>query len=354
MKVLAGNISTILLLLTLAAWPTSEARADTAAELIEQARQYDCGYSAGPDASQARALETYRRALAAQPQPPQRLHILFRMAQLHSCAYRIEKGETPNYPEALRLYQQIVASYSPEEPLVLQATTAAADCLVSLGRFDEALHWSRQALKADTKILEERIKVLEEGLGGPDHAPAGADTGVPPAEPGALRRTLQQMQRTQCAAVDQIAYAALQVSPLLARIQLRTLAEQHAGTCIAQRARQLLERHADQMSDVLALSETLPPAADTSILQSAVPSASLAPRPGDVGLPAATPAAPAPQGPATPGPGANDKPLAERVPTRWPRGPPLTRTQRVMATVAGLALIVLATRRFLRGSLRKE
>jgi tetratricopeptide (TPR) repeat protein len=353
MKVLTGSILTILVLVTLAPWPTSEARADTAAELIEQARQYDCGYSAGPDAGQRQALETYRRALAAQPEPPQRLHILFRMAQLHSCAYRIEKGETPNYAEALRLYQQIVASYSPEEPLVLQATTAAADCLVSLGRFDEALHWSRQALKPDTKMLEERIKALEE-KGGPDHAPAGTDTGVPPADPGALRRTLRQMQRTQCAAVDQIAYAALQVSPLLAQIQLRTIAEQHAGTCIARRARQLLERHADQMSDVLALSETLPPAADTSILQSAAPSASLAPRPGDVGLPAATPAAPAPQGAATPGPGPNDKPLAERVPARWPRGPPLTRTQRVMATVAGLALIVLATRRFLRGSLRKE
>jgi hypothetical protein len=297
-------------------------------------------------------LELYQQALAAEPDRQQRLHVLFRMAQLQSCAYRVENGETPNYPQAIRLYQQILASYPAEEPLVLQATTGVADCYVSVRRFDEALYWSRKALTADTKVLEERLKALENG-DGPDHAQVPAGNEQPPADPDALRRTLRQMQRTQCAAVDQIAYAATQVSSLWAETQLKAIEEQYAGTSIARRARELLERNADQVSDALAPSRHLPPASEGSTFQSAVPAASTSPRTGAAGLPASLPTTPSLGAGGTLGPGRAERPLAEQIPSRSPRGPPLTRTWRVIAGVAGLALAVLAARRLLRGSLRK-
>lgn len=331
-----------------------EAAAQIATEFIEQAKQYDCGYTAGPDASQHKALEIYHQALAATPNPQQRLHILFRMAQLQSCAYRAEKGEKPDRRKAIGLYQQIITAYPLEEPLVLQAMTATADCFTALGQFDQALRWSRKALEVNTRLWEDQIKALEaEEPGRHDHAPDGATDDEPPVDPTPLRRTLRQIHRTQRAAVEQIAYAAMQVDPLWAETQLKSLEEQYAGTRIAERARELLERNAEKVADALAPSRHLPMGPDAPTLQSAAPSASTAPDSNDMGLPAPAPAVlPAATGGA-PGPGRADRPAPEQVPSHSPRGPPLARFPRVMVGVAGLVLMVLAARWLIRGSLRK-
>ena len=41
-------VPTLIAILVLAMMPAQAGAAETAAELIEQARQYDCGYTAGP------------------------------------------------------------------------------------------------------------------------------------------------------------------------------------------------------------------------------------------------------------------------------------------------------------------
>ncbi len=344
----------LLVLALLTAWSTGEAAAETAAELIEQAKQYDCGYTAGPDASQSKALEVYHQALAAEPNPQQRLQILFRMAQLHSCAYRAEKGEKPDRPKAIGLYQQIITSYPSEEPLVVQAMTAMADCFTVLGQFDQALHWSRKALAVNTKVWDDEVTALEaEEQGRHDHAPDGTTDDEPPVDPAPLRRTLRQIHRTQRAAVDQIAYAAVQVDPLWAESHLKSLEEQYAGTGIAQRARELLERNADKVADALAPSRHLPMGPDAPTLQSAVPSASATPDSNNTGLPAPAPAALAAARGGAPGPGRADRLAPKQVRYRSPRGPPLARLPRVMVGAAGLVLMVLAARWLVRGSLRK-
>ena len=213
-----------LLVFSFLAGPVSPLRAQTAAELLEQARQFDCGYTAGPETSQRQALDLYQQALHASPDASQRLQILFRMAQLHSSAYLVHKGEGPNYAQAIVLYEQILATYSPEEPVVVQSMTALADCFINLRRFDEALHWSKKTLAIDTQALEAKIKAWETqdpARHDHGHTPPAADQAL--VNPVELQRILRQVQGSQCAAVDQIAGAALRISPLLAQAELQAI-----------------------------------------------------------------------------------------------------------------------------------
>ncbi len=302
------------------------------------------GYTAGPEASQGKALDVYRQALAADPDSSQRLQILFRMAQLQSCAYRVQNGEAPDYPQALRLYEEIVATYSREEPLVLQATTAVADCLISLRRFDEALPWSRRALQANTKALEDQIRALEEPVVRAGHARGEGGAGEPPVDPVALRRRLRQMQQTQCAAVEQIAYAALQSGSLWAEAQLRSIEEQYAGTCMARRARELIDRNADQVSDALAPSRHIPLAPEAPMLQSPVAGVSLTPSPDEASLSGSLATEPPPTTGLALAPGQTRGTPREPIASRPPRGPPRTHIGYIVIGAAGLLIAVLAAR----------
>ncbi|NIP52252.1 MAG: hypothetical protein GWN76_02295, partial [candidate division Zixibacteria bacterium] len=78
-------------------------------------------YTLGPEASQKKALSLYQSALAADPDKKQRLHILYRMAQLNGSAYQLEKGEKPDFQKAIKLYKEIINSYPEDEPLVYKA-----------------------------------------------------------------------------------------------------------------------------------------------------------------------------------------------------------------------------------------
>jgi tetratricopeptide (TPR) repeat protein len=344
---LRHGVAALGLVIWLVAAPADAVRAEAAAELIEQARQYDCGYTASPEASQRKALDIYRQALAANPDPPQRLQILFRMAQLQSCAYRVQNGEAPNYPQALRLYEEIVATYSSQEPLVLQATTAVADCLISLRRFDEALPWSRRALQANTKALEDQIKALEEPADREGRAAHTAGRDEPGLDSETLRRRLRQMRQTQCAAVDQIAYAAEQTSFLWAEGQLKSIEEQYAGTPVARRARALLDRNADRVSDALAPSRHIPLAPEAPMLQSPVAGVSVTPGSDEASLSGSLATEPpATAGPA-PAPGQTGSTHREPMASRAPRGPPRTRVGYIVTGAAGLLIAVLAARWFL-------
>ena len=83
--------------------------AETAGELIAQAHKHDNMYTLGPEASQQKALSFYESALAAEPDEKQRLHILYRMAQLCGSSYDLSKGEKPDFHKANRTFWTIVS-----------------------------------------------------------------------------------------------------------------------------------------------------------------------------------------------------------------------------------------------------
>lgn len=70
-------------------------------DFIRQAHQYDNMYALGPQTSQQAALRLYEQALTTEPDDQQRLHILYRMAQLNGSAYQLEKGEKPDFHRAI-------------------------------------------------------------------------------------------------------------------------------------------------------------------------------------------------------------------------------------------------------------
>jgi hypothetical protein len=339
------------LAICIVAWSAATLWAQTAAELIEQARRYDCGYSAGPDASQVRARDLYQQALAADPDPQQRLHILFRLGQLHSSAYQASNGEKPDYPQAIAFYERIIATCPPQEPLVIRSMAALADCLIIQGRFVDALHWSKKVLEVDPKPWQDRLQALETPR--PEHTPDAARS-TPPADPYPLRQTLRQIELAQRGAVDQVANAALGLGPVWVESQLQSLVRRYPGTGIEKRARELLHRYANVIHDGLAPNEHLPLTSETSVLQSAGPVNSSTPDSNGAGLSlSATAQAPPPGGWAV-GSGQTAGTPQEQNPSRSPRGPPRRHSWHIIVCAAGLVLLlVLAARGLLRRSVRK-
>jgi hypothetical protein len=327
------------------AWPGATLRAETAAELIERARQYDCGYTAGPDASQTKAREIYQQALAADPDPQQHLHILFRLAQLHSSAYLARNGEKPDYPQAITYYERIIATYPAREPLVIRSMAALADCFITQRRFLDALPWSKKVLEVETQLWQEHLQALEAAE--PRHA--DGTQGIPPADLHPLPH-IEQMQR---AAVDQVANAALGLGPPWMESQLRSLARRYPATVIEKRARELLDRHANAVADDLMPSQPLPPMSEMPVLQSAGPAGSPAPDSGQAGLGLSSVTGAPPAAGLAVGPGQTAGAPREESPSRSPRGPPRTPLRHVIACAAGLLLMVLIAQRLLRGSVRK-
>ena len=221
-------------------------------ELIEQAHRYDRAYNAGPEADRQQAIQHYQAALGADPTREERLHALFRLAQLHGVCYQAAKGEKPDYRKAISLYGQIVAAYPPEDPTVLRAMIGLCDHHTSLGQYEEALQWSKKVVQVDTSKLEEQLRAAEEASDFADQDPPPEPNAVAglTREYGGLRRIQRQIELCKQAAVDQIAYTMRLVDPLLAQVELKRLIREHEGTRIADRAQRRLDESIDRMSEV--------------------------------------------------------------------------------------------------------
>jgi tetratricopeptide (TPR) repeat protein len=155
---------TLLKLLTVLLFVTATLKADEpdkVAELIRQAHKHDNMYTLGPEASQQKALSFYQSALAAEPDKKQRLHILYRMAQLNGSAYQLEKGEKPDFQEAIKLYKEIINSYPPDEPLVYKAMSSISSHYTTLREFETAIDWSKKALEYDTEKMARKLETIE-------------------------------------------------------------------------------------------------------------------------------------------------------------------------------------------------
>jgi tetratricopeptide (TPR) repeat protein len=231
---LNGYVLLALVFVLPTAWALSETSPRNAAELIARAHGHDNMYTLGPEASQERAVQLYELALQADPNERERLHILFRMAQLYGSAYQVEKGEKPNFRKAIDLCQQIIDTYPPEEPLVVRAMIEIGDHYVSLWEFERAVEGFKKTLTYDTGRLETLAASLEERG---QHQEAEA-----------LRRTVAEIKRYQEIAVDQVAYSAGLIDPLRAHGELRSIADRYAGTFIGDKASQLLQENMDKLS----------------------------------------------------------------------------------------------------------
>lgn len=327
-------------LLLQVAWPPNRAAAQTAAELIEQARRCDAAYNIGPQVDRRKAIELYERAMTAGPDRQQRLETLFRMAQLHGCVFDPRKGERPDFPRAISLYQQIVGSYPPEEPLVMAAIGLISDHYAALQRFDAALTWARRAVEYDTTKAQEHINDIhrrQDSLATTRYSPEERREIIEQAVRSApLQDELERMKAGRVAAVDRVASAARMLGPLQEHGELRALADRYRGTPVGDRAAQRLQEAMDKQRDLWGPSMELPPG-PASTLEPAGNTPGLLTR-GQQDMEA-------PPGPNTETTTGSKAPLSHTtrkpigaVPlTESPRAPPLLLVSACVAVAAGLA-----------------
>ncbi|NIP25676.1 MAG: hypothetical protein GWN67_15255, partial [Phycisphaerae bacterium] len=248
------NLLTVLLLVKA---PFKAEEPDKVSELIEQAHKHDNMYTLGPEASQQKALSFYQSALAAEPDKKQRLHILYRMAQLNGSAYQLERGEKPNFPEAIRLYKEIINSYPPDEPLVYKAMSSISDHYTTFREFETAIEWSKKALEYDTSRIATQLEIIEnlkeplEQHGDSMTAREQHLSAEQIEQAHSLRKALGKIRRYQEIAVDQVAYTANIINPTAAIGELGNIAKRYAGTFIADRAADLIRETMAGMKEVL-------------------------------------------------------------------------------------------------------
>lgn len=242
MKSVSKTLLKLLPVLLLATATLKAEDPDKVAEFIAQAHKHDNMYTLGPEAGQQEALSLYQSALSAEPDRKQRLHILYRMAQLNGSAYQLEKGEKPNFQEAIKLYKEIISSYPPDEPLVYKAMSSISDHYTTLREFETAIKWSKKALEYDTSKIARKLRAigkLKETLeqhGDSITAQQQQQVAEQIKQAYSLRKALGKIQRYQKIAVDQVAHSANIIDPSTAIGELGSIAQKYAGTFIADRA----------------------------------------------------------------------------------------------------------------------
>jgi hypothetical protein len=324
--------------------PLNRASAQSTGELIEQAHQYDAAYVIGPQVDRQKALALYEKALTAGPDQQQRLQTLFRMAQLHGCIFDLRKGERPDFPAAISLYQQIVESYPPEEPLVMKATGLISDHYATLRRFDAALTWAKRTVEYDTTQAEKHINDIHQrqvSLATTKYSPdERREIMEQAARVAPLQDDLQRMKAGRVAAVDRVAYTARMLDPVREHGELRALADRYSGTPIGDRAIQRLGEAMDKQRDLWGPSmsmelppdpsPTLQPASDTPLLLTRDQQGMEVP-PGP-GVKTTT-------GSKTPPPNTTETPKQAIPLTESPRAPPLLLVFTCLVVAAGLAAL---------------
>ncbi|MDH4241253.1 MAG: hypothetical protein OEW48_16975 [Phycisphaerae bacterium] len=230
---------------------------DKVAELIGQAHKHDNMYTLGPEASQQKALSLYQSALSAEPDKKQRLHILYRMAQLNGSAYQLEKGEKPNFPEAIRLYKEIISSYPKDEPLVYKAMSSISSHYTTLREFETAIEWSKKALEYDTEKIARQLEAIEklsetlDQHGDSMRAEEQYQAAEKIEQAYSLRKVLDKIKRYQEIAVDQVAYSAKLIDASTAIGELGSIAQKYSGTFIADRAAEHIQETLAGMKEYL-------------------------------------------------------------------------------------------------------
>lgn len=283
-KILIFLVAVFLAILTAVVQSVEDDNTKTADELIKQAHAHDNMYTLGPSASQQKALSFYNSALAAEPDEKQRLHILYRMAQLYGSSYDLSKGEKPNFRKAIELNQEIVKSYPPKEPLVYKAASSICDHYTTLEEFESAVKWAKKVLEYDTSQMAEQIRTIEQQKHAFERAPGDSEIASLSIEKQVefakqmkqvhiLKKALAKMERYQEIAVDQLTYSAELIHPLWAEGELRGVIKRYPDTFISDRAKQHLQKITDKTAKYLEIDLDLsgPFGTDTPALQSSTP-----------------------------------------------------------------------------------
>ncbi|GEM_PF-1618498 len=346
----------LIAVLVLAITP-AQAGAQSATELIEQAGQHDATQSLGPGVDRQKALELYEKALAAGPDQQQRLQVLFRMAQLHGCIFDRKKGETPDLRKAINLYQEIVESYPPQEPMVMTAIGLISDHYMSLREFDAALTWARRAVEYDTSEAQKNINDIrrkEDSLANTQYAPDERREIIERAiRSASLVEDLQAMKAGRVAAVDRVARAAELMDPLRAHGELKAIADKYAGTPVGDRASRKFQEAMDRWASLWAPNFELPqdpeaawqPASDAAIISNRNDTGAEV-RPG--------PSIEIITGPGAPEPNTTTKPKTAVPLTESPRAPPIILLSACTVVAAGLIALGLAALRTRRKTLSRS
>lgn len=357
MKSVNRKVLALLALALSMAWSPTQVRAETATELIEQAGQYDATQTLGPGVDRQKALELYEKALAAGPDQQQRLQVLFRMAQLHGCIFDPKKGEKPDLRKAVSLYQQIVESYPPEEPMVMTAMGLISDHYTSLREFDAALAWAKRAVEYDTSKAQKNINEIrrkEDSLANTQYTPEERREIIERAiRSTSLVEGLQAMKAGRVAAVDRIARAAEILDPLRAHGELRAIADKYAGTPVGDRASQRLQENMDKWEHLWAPNLGLPqgrettwqPASDTAITANRNETGAEVRRGPSIEITT---------GPGPPDPNTTTKPKTAIPLAKSPRAPPAVLLSACIVVAAGLIALGLAALRTRRKTLSRN
>ncbi len=257
MKLVSKTLLKLLPVLLLAAATLKAEEPDKVTEFIRQAHKHDNMYTPGREAGQQKALSFYQSALAAEPDRKQRLHILYRMAQLNGSAYQLEKGEKPDFQEAIKLYKEIISSYPKDEPLVYKAMSSISSHYTTIGEFETAIEWSKKALGYDTSKIARQLEAIEKlretiDQHGDSMTAQERERAAEQIEQAySLRKVLNKIKRYQEIAVDQVAYSANLIDPSAAIGELGSIARKHAGTFIADRADEHIRETTARMMEYL-------------------------------------------------------------------------------------------------------
>lgn len=233
--------------------PVKAEGTETAVELIRQAHKHDSAYTLGDSVDRQKALSLYSSALTAEPDDKQRLHILYRMAQLYGTNYQRDKGEGPDYHRAIELYKEIVRSYPPGNHKAIEAMLWVGGHYAGLQEFEDAVEWFKKVLEYDTDELQERLEILQ-GNGQDEEAVF-------------LKKTLDKIKRLQVIAVDNIANSAERIDLLRAHGELRHILTKYSGTFIAHRAHKHFVENIDKTQELWAPQNDDPFAPPAPVLQ---------------------------------------------------------------------------------------
>lgn len=338
----------IILLATATAAEASPADAKTADELIKEAQKYDYLYNLGPDASREKALGYYKKALDAKPLESERLHVLFRMAQLHGCVFRAEKGEEPDFRKAIELYEEIVDSYPSYEPKVITAIGLISDHYTSLGDFEKAIEWAKKVFESDmgdvdkqVKTVEEKIRWLAEGEYTLEERESIQSQAI---RLQYLKNSKGKIKRDKVRGVDRVARSALLIDPLRAHGELRAIASKHADTAIGKRAVELLAESMDKWPNLWAPDGDLPFSSNDSALQADIPGApGLNQKQSEFGTKSGLESVLGPpKGLESIEPNSAEKLQRDDFGTKSSRAPPLGKLTVPIVSIAGLAVLCLA------------
>jgi tetratricopeptide (TPR) repeat protein len=250
------------------------------------------------------------------------------MAQLHGMTYRKDKGEKPNYRRAMELYKEIIDSYPPDEPKVIEALLWIGGHHTVLREFESAIKSFKKALDIDTDEIKERMESLQED---------GQEEEV-----ASLKKTLDTIKHHQEIAVDHIDYTATRIDVLRAHGELRAIIDEHHGTFIADRAYDRLIENTDKMPSLWAPTNDEPfsPLGSTLQAAGATPSAHSETH-KDIQI----------QSSVTPKvteksysvePNTTEIPQKDKYVVREPRAPPLSYLSKCIIVAAGFIILVLA------------